>query len=193
MHFVFVLFDNDGDGELNHNEFISLMKDARTRGLNRVGRPSLLLSHHPGFLTLYVVDPLVSAGALARRGARVQGAGAVRQGADEQPAAGGSLSLYGVFEAIESCACVSVSWIMRYNASTFASAPSPPFFPPPAQNNNMSDEVVANAREQARLGRLEQLRILDEFQNGKEVRASVWAEQAALGVGALQLLGGGQV
>jgi hypothetical protein len=40
VHFIFVLFDNDGDGELNYNEFVALMKDARTRGLNRVCRCS---------------------------------------------------------------------------------------------------------------------------------------------------------
>jgi hypothetical protein len=35
VHLVFVLFDTDGDGELNYGEFMALMKDARARGLNR--------------------------------------------------------------------------------------------------------------------------------------------------------------
>lgn len=36
VKFVFVFFDKDGDGELHHDEFIRIMKDARSRGLNHV-------------------------------------------------------------------------------------------------------------------------------------------------------------
>lgn len=35
VHFIFVLFDSNGDGELNYSEFIDYMKEARARGLTR--------------------------------------------------------------------------------------------------------------------------------------------------------------
>eukprot|EP00042_Codosiga_hollandica_P055153 m.765278 g.765278 ORF g.765278 m.765278 type:complete len:460 (-) comp59059_c1_seq3:1941-3320(-) len=35
VHTLFVLFDNDGDGELNDKEFVHIMKEASARGLNR--------------------------------------------------------------------------------------------------------------------------------------------------------------
>lgn len=36
VKFIFQFFDKDGDGQLHHDEFLRIMKDARTRGLNRV-------------------------------------------------------------------------------------------------------------------------------------------------------------
>eukprot|EP00730_Choanoeca_flexa_P016187 TRINITY_DN7597_c0_g1_i4.p1 TRINITY_DN7597_c0_g1~~TRINITY_DN7597_c0_g1_i4.p1 ORF type:complete len:120 (+),score=39.43 TRINITY_DN7597_c0_g1_i4:80-439(+) len=35
VNFIFLMFDEDGDGELSHHEFVKVMKDARSRGLNK--------------------------------------------------------------------------------------------------------------------------------------------------------------